>query len=124
MIYLVVQRRLVSSCLTLFSSHKVRVTYGIVEFLRLDLNSELTLEEVKTQLWISAAKLPLFDILQSKSDYIFVGINRETGDKEEFYDQSRRLHELPLLLPYLRVIEAARDSALLEINTRNAAIAR
>ncbi|CAH8832569.1 unnamed protein product [Trichobilharzia szidati] len=89
----------------------------------LTLNSELTLEEVKTQLWISAAKLPLFDILQSKSDYIFVGINRETGDKEEFYDQSRRLHELPLLLPYLRVIEAARDSALLEINTRNAAIA-
>ncbi|CAH8444931.1 unnamed protein product [Heterobilharzia americana] len=89
----------------------------------LTLSSELTLQEAKTHLWISAAKLPLFDILQSSIHYVFVGVNRETGDEEEFYDQSRRLHELPLILPYLRVIEAARDSALLEINTRNAAIA-
>ncbi|KAH8854640.1 Phosphatidylinositol 4,5-bisphosphate 3-kinase catalytic subunit alpha isoform [Schistosoma japonicum] len=89
----------------------------------LTLSSESTLEEIRIQLWISAAKLPLFDILQSRSDYIFVGINRETGDEEEFYDLSRRLHELPLILPYLLVTEAARDSTILEINAQNAAIA-
>ncbi|CAH8436872.1 unnamed protein product [Schistosoma curassoni] len=88
----------------------------------LTVNSESTLEEIKVQLWISAAKLPLFDILQSKNDYIFVGVNRETGDEEEFYDINRRLHEIPLLLPYLRVTEIARDTTLLKISNQNAAI--
>ncbi|CAH8438077.1 unnamed protein product [Schistosoma turkestanicum] len=88
----------------------------------LTVSSESTLEEIKVQLWISAIKLPLFDILQSKNDYIFIGVNRETGDEEEFYNLNLRLHEIPLLLPYLRVTEAAREITLLKINNQDAAI--
>lgn len=89
----------------------------------LTLNPELSLEEAKSKLWTVAAEKPLFDILQPKGHYVFCGINRETAEEEEFYDQSRCLRELHILLPYLRVIEAAKDSALLEVNTRNATIA-
>ncbi|THD22541.1 Phosphatidylinositol-4 5-bisphosphate 3-kinase [Fasciola hepatica] len=91
--------------------------------LSLELDSDRTLLEAKQELWHAAANEPLFDVLQPSSRYIFCGINRETADEEDYYDQSLRLRELPLLLPYLRVVEAAKDSALLEINKLNATIA-
>ncbi|OON15239.1 phosphoinositide 3-kinase family, accessory domain protein, partial [Opisthorchis viverrini] len=93
---------------------------GII--LPLELDSDLSLYEAKDELWLMAAKQPLFRVLQPKEHYIFSGINSETADTEEFYDQSLRLRELPLLLPYLLVTEAARDSTLLEENMQNSAI--
>ncbi|CAL8106071.1 unnamed protein product [Calicophoron daubneyi] len=87
------------------------------------LDSDLSLLEAKDELWSQASHEPLFDVLHSKDHYVFSGINRETADEEEYYDQTIRLRELPLLLPYLRVIEATRDSALLQLHTRNATIA-
>ncbi|GAA28095.2 phosphatidylinositol-4 5-bisphosphate 3-kinase [Clonorchis sinensis] len=94
---------------------------GII--LPLELDSDLSLYEAKEELWLMAAKQPLFHELQPKEHYIFSGINSETADSEEFYDQSLRLRELPLLLPYLLVTEAAQDSTLLEENMQNSAIA-
>lgn len=84
----------------------------------------MTLYEVKSELWNVASKKPLFDVLQSKNRYIFCGLNRETTSEEEFYDQTRRIRELVLLLPILRVIEVTNDDELLELNAHNAIIAR
>ncbi|KAA3678315.1 phosphatidylinositol-4,5-bisphosphate 3-kinase catalytic subunit alpha/beta/delta [Paragonimus westermani] len=91
--------------------------------LPLELDSELCLSKVKDELWFAAAREPMFDKLQSKDRYIFSGINRETAEEQEYYDQTLRLRELPLLLPYLRVIETTKDSELLERNMQDATIA-
>ncbi|KAF5396387.1 hypothetical protein PHET_10801 [Paragonimus heterotremus] len=90
---------------------------------RNQLDSELCLSKAKDELWFAAAKEPLFDKLQPKDRYIFSGINRETAEEQEYYDQTLRLRELPLLLPYLRVIETTKDSVLLERNMQDATIA-
>ncbi|CAH8843492.1 unnamed protein product [Trichobilharzia szidati] len=38
-VYLLDEKRLVNSCLTPFSSHKIRAKYGITEFLYLDVRA-------------------------------------------------------------------------------------
>lgn len=41
---------------------------------------------------------------QDESSYIFVGVTQE-AEREEFYDESRRLCDLRLFQPILKVIE-------------------
>ncbi|KAH8038386.1 hypothetical protein HPB51_001500 [Rhipicephalus microplus] len=62
---------------------------------------DATLESIKEDLWENAQKYPLYRHLGEPSSYIFVSITRE-GDKEEFYDEYRRLCDLHLFQPILK----------------------
>jgi phosphatidylinositol-4,5-bisphosphate 3-kinase len=56
-------------------------------------------------LWREAKKYPLFSHLGDPSTYIFVSILHD-AEHEEFYDESRRLCDLRLFLPVLKVSHA------------------
>ena len=57
----------------------------------------------QTDLWLEARKYPLYGTLSSPSSYIFVSITQE-ADKEEFYDETRRICDLRLFQPFLKVV--------------------
>ncbi|MBN3312706.1 PK3CA kinase, partial [Atractosteus spatula] len=65
---------------------------------------EATLLSIKQQLFTEARKYPLYHLLQEESCYIFVGVTQE-AEREEFYDETRRLCDLRLFHPILKVIE-------------------
>ncbi|KAG2468424.1 PK3CA kinase, partial [Polypterus senegalus] len=65
---------------------------------------EATLLSIKRDLFSEARKYPLFHLLQEESSYIFVGVTQE-AEREEFYDETRRLCDLRLFQPILKVIE-------------------
>ncbi|XP_007440306.1 phosphatidylinositol 4,5-bisphosphate 3-kinase catalytic subunit alpha isoform-like isoform X1 [Python bivittatus] len=65
---------------------------------------EATLRGIKQNLFKEARKYPLFHLLQEESSYIFVGVTQE-AEREEFFDESRRLCDLRLFQPILKVIE-------------------
>ncbi|KAJ1080049.1 hypothetical protein NDU88_000271 [Pleurodeles waltl] len=65
---------------------------------------EATLLSIKHDLFKEARKYPLFHLLQDDSSYIFVGVTQE-AEREEFYDEARRLCDLRLFQPILKVIE-------------------
>ncbi|XP_033641996.1 phosphatidylinositol 4,5-bisphosphate 3-kinase catalytic subunit alpha isoform-like [Asterias rubens] len=67
---------------------------------------EATLENIKALLWKEAKKLPLSHLLGEASSYIFVTITQD-AEKEEFYDEGRRLCDLRLFQPWLKVVEPA-----------------
>ena len=67
-------------------------------------NRDATLERIKTDLWNEAKKLPLFAKCWDQSSYIFVGILQD-GEREEFFDETRRLCDLRLFQPILKVLE-------------------
>ncbi|XP_071370503.1 phosphatidylinositol 4,5-bisphosphate 3-kinase catalytic subunit alpha isoform-like, partial [Centroberyx affinis] len=65
---------------------------------------ETPLLSIKQQLFTEARKYPLYHLLQEESCYIFVGVTQE-AEREEFYDETRRLCDLRLFHPILKVIE-------------------
>ncbi|KAM7366663.1 hypothetical protein PAMP_016079 [Pampus punctatissimus] len=65
---------------------------------------ETPLISIKQQLFTEARKYPLYHLLQEESSYIFVGVTQE-AEREEFYDETRRLCDLRLFHPILKVIE-------------------
>uniref|UniRef100_A0A3Q2W4C5 phosphatidylinositol-4,5-bisphosphate 3-kinase n=1 Tax=Haplochromis burtoni TaxID=8153 RepID=A0A3Q2W4C5_HAPBU len=65
---------------------------------------ETPLISIKQQLFSEARKYPLYHLLQEESCYIFVGVTQE-AEREEFYDETRRLCDLRLFHPILKVIE-------------------
>ncbi|KAI7793942.1 hypothetical protein IRJ41_011090 [Triplophysa rosa] len=65
---------------------------------------EAPLISIKQQLFTEARKYPLYHLLQEESCYIFVGVTQE-AEREEFYDETRRLCDLRLFHPILKVIE-------------------
>ena len=65
---------------------------------------EATLENVKALLWKEAKKLPLAAYLGDAASYIFVAITQDAR-QEEFYDEGRRLCDLRLFQPWLKVVE-------------------
>ena len=67
---------------------------------------EATLENIKALLWKEAKKLPLSHLLGEASSYIFVTITQD-AEREEFYDEGRRLCDLRLFQPWLKVVEPA-----------------
>ncbi|PIK49264.1 putative phosphatidylinositol 4,5-bisphosphate 3-kinase catalytic subunit alpha isoform [Apostichopus japonicus] len=67
---------------------------------------EASLGAIKTLLWREAQKLPLSNLLAEASSYIFVTITQD-AEREEFYDEGRRLCDLRLFQPWLKVVEPA-----------------
>ncbi|XP_064408941.1 phosphatidylinositol 4,5-bisphosphate 3-kinase catalytic subunit alpha isoform isoform X2 [Latimeria chalumnae] len=65
---------------------------------------EAPLLSIKHDLFREAKKYPLYHLLQDESSYIFVGVTQE-AEREEFYDETRRLCDLRLFQPILKVIE-------------------
>uniref|UniRef100_T1J0V3 Phosphatidylinositol-4,5-bisphosphate 3-kinase n=1 Tax=Strigamia maritima TaxID=126957 RepID=T1J0V3_STRMM len=65
---------------------------------------ESTLEDIKVALWTEAKKFPLFHLLGEETSYVFVSITQD-AEQEEFYDETRRLCDLRLFQPILKVIE-------------------
>ena len=75
---------------------------GIIVCLRC--NRDATLGSIKTDLWQDAKKHPLFYLLSEPSSYIFISITQD-AEREEFYDETRRLCDLRLFQPILKVVE-------------------
>ena len=67
-------------------------------------NRDSTLEAIKVDLWLESKKFPLHWKLCSSDSYIFVAITQD-AEREEFYDETRRLCDLRLFQPILKVIE-------------------
>ncbi|KAM7379026.1 hypothetical protein PAMP_004604 [Pampus punctatissimus] len=72
--------------------------------LTLECLREATLITVKHDLFKEARKYPLHHLLQEESSYIFVSVTQE-AEREEFYDETRRLCDLRLFQAFLKVIE-------------------
>ncbi|XP_060062464.1 phosphatidylinositol 4,5-bisphosphate 3-kinase catalytic subunit alpha isoform-like [Ylistrum balloti] len=71
---------------------------------QLYVNRDATLESIKANVWLEAKKFPLSHLLLDSASYIFVSITQD-AEKEEFYDETRRLCDLRLFLPVLKVVE-------------------
>ena len=68
---------------------------------------ESPLERIKQELWREAQDFPLFHLLQQEpTSYIFVSITQD-AEREEFYDETRRLCDLRLFQPLLKLVEPA-----------------
>ena len=65
---------------------------------------ESPLDRIKEDLWREARNFPLFELLQDAASYIFVSITQD-AEREEFYDETRRLCDLRLFQPILKVVE-------------------
>lgn len=72
--------------------------------LTLECLREATLVTIKHELFREARKYPLYQLLQEEASYIFVSVTQE-AEREEFYDETRRLCDLRLFQPFLKVIE-------------------
>lgn len=59
---------------------------------------------IKTDLWKKARDYPLFHLLQDMNLYIFVSVTLD-AEREEFYDENRRLCDLRLFQPVLKLVE-------------------
>ncbi|XP_054919880.2 phosphatidylinositol 4,5-bisphosphate 3-kinase catalytic subunit alpha isoform-like [Dermacentor andersoni] len=82
----------------------------------LSCSRDATLESIKEDLWENAQKYPLYRHLGEPSSYIFVSITRD-GDKEEFYDEYRRLCDLHLFQPILKVVEPKGNTEEKKLNS-------
>lgn len=67
-------------------------------------NARSSLDYIKSQLFDEARNYPLFNLLQDKSCYVFVGVN-EDAQREELVDEMRTLDEVRLFQPLLKVVE-------------------
>ena len=65
---------------------------------------ESNLESIKEELWREARDYPLYQVLKDKDSYKFVSITLD-AEREEFYDEGRRLCELRLFQPVLKLVE-------------------
>ncbi|KAG1683794.1 Phosphatidylinositol 4,5-bisphosphate 3-kinase catalytic subunit alpha isoform [Nymphon striatum] len=65
---------------------------------------DATLMNIKSNLWHEAKKFPLFHLLSEPSSYICVAITQE-AEREEFYDETKRLCDLRLFQLVLKIIE-------------------
>ena len=65
---------------------------------------ESTLETIKHNVWSEAKNHVLYRLLNDSNGYIFVSVTQDSKC-EEFYDESRRLCDLRLFQPILKLIE-------------------
>ena len=78
---------------------------------------DATLETVKSELWKEAKKYPLFYLLGYPSSYVFVSVTQD-ATRQEFYDETRRLCDLRLFQPFLKLVEPVGNKEEKILNTR------
>ena len=78
---------------------------------------DATLENIKCEVWKEAKKYPLFYLLLDPSSYIFVSITQD-AEREEFYDETRRLCDLRLFQPILKLVEPMGNKEEKMLNTK------
>lgn len=83
--------------------------------LTLDINKESCLSEVKEKLWSKAKNEVLFRLLNDPKSYIFVGVTID-AIVEEFYDECKRLCDLRLFQPFLKLVEPQGDKEEMKLN--------
>jgi len=66
---------------------------------------ECLLMELKGKVWKLAKDQPLFQLLAEQNSYIFVGITKD-AKQEEFYDEQRRICDIHLFQPVIKLVEA------------------
>nr|BAU21065.1 Hr-PI3Kalpha protein [Halocynthia roretzi] len=74
-------------------------------YLTLEAARELTLHNLKDMVWKQALRYPLYNELMEQGSYIFVGVTQD-AECEEFYNEKRRLCDLHLFQPILRLVES------------------
>jgi phosphatidylinositol-4,5-bisphosphate 3-kinase len=62
------------------------------------------LERIKADLWKQAKRYPGYSRLGNMTSYVFESVLQD-AEREEFFDESRRLCDLKLFLLLLRVVE-------------------
>ena len=96
---------------------------------------ESPLDRIKEDLWREARNYPLFKFLQEATSYIFVSITQvrvsseiscigshydafclQDAEREEFYDETRRLCDLRLFQPILKVLFLNHEHTMSERN--------
>ena len=90
-------------------------------FLSVETTRECGLADLKAKVWSQAQEQPLFGHLLDKSSYIFVGVTKD-AKCEQFFDEHRRLCDIHLFQPVLRLIEAKgnREEIILNQNITQA----
>ncbi|GAB6031821.1 hypothetical protein CHUAL_010223 [Chamberlinius hualienensis] len=78
--------------------------------IKLTVNREATLQEVKEDLWDEAIKYPLYGLLRDKQWYIFMCTNWQ-AEHEELVDETRKLCDIKPFLSVLKVVERKGDKA-------------
>ncbi|CAG7732141.1 unnamed protein product [Allacma fusca] len=63
-----------------------------------------TLQQVKNLVWREGPKYPYFHLISAESDYVFTSVTSD-AKKEEFHDETRRLCDLHLFVPFLKLVE-------------------
>ncbi|KAK7071391.1 Phosphatidylinositol 4,5-bisphosphate 3-kinase catalytic subunit alpha isoform [Halocaridina rubra] len=67
-------------------------------------HKEVTLRKLKQEIWQEAKKYPLYRVLGLPEEYVFVGVTQD-AEQEEFWDENRRLCDLQLFSPILKLVE-------------------
>ncbi|RWS15774.1 Phosphatidylinositol-4:5-bisphosphate 3-kinase catalytic subunit alpha-like isoform [Dinothrombium tinctorium] len=65
---------------------------------------ESSIETIKSEIWSEAKNHVLYRLLNEPSSYIFIAVTQD-AKLEEFYDESRRLCDLRLFYPILKLVE-------------------
>ena len=87
-------------------------------FLPVETTRECGLAELKDKVWTIAKDKPLFNLLKSQSTYVFVGVTKN-AKCQEFYDERRRLCDIHLFHPILKVTTASQENREEKILTQN-----
>ncbi|XP_004227276.3 phosphatidylinositol 4,5-bisphosphate 3-kinase catalytic subunit alpha isoform-like [Ciona intestinalis] len=74
-------------------------------FISLETSRECGLLELKETVWNMAKEQPLYDRLLENNAYVFVGVTKD-AETEEFYDEHRRLCDIHLFQPILKLAAA------------------
>lgn len=66
------------------------------------------LDKIKSDIWSRAKNEVMFRLMNGPSSYVFVGVTSD-GKKEDFFDETRRLCELKLFQPILKLVQPEGD---------------
>jgi len=68
-----------------------------------------TLKIIKQRVWKEAKRYPLYRTLQSPNSYTFVVVSA-SGERQELFDENRRLCDLGLFWPTLSLVESGHSN--------------
>nr|XP_018902794.1 PREDICTED: LOW QUALITY PROTEIN: phosphatidylinositol 4,5-bisphosphate 3-kinase catalytic subunit delta isoform [Bemisia tabaci] len=84
-------------------------------FIPLEVNRNITLHEIKEDLWDEATKYPLLGLLHDANSYIFCCIN-SLAETEELIDENKRLCDIRPFSSVLKIVERKGDKAEIVLN--------